>query len=66
MNETEAVLSEILAAAKRLDCAPSTLCLRAVNNSRIPKMLAGNKSVTLKTLTRLRAYIAEASRENAA
>lgn len=58
MTETEALLIEIKDAAARMGIEPSTLCVRAVENSRIPKMLATNKTVTLKTLTRLREFIA--------
>ena len=57
MSASLELLAEIEKGAKALGIAPSTLCQRAVNNGWIVKRLQDNRSVTLETANKIRAYI---------
>jgi len=54
---TQAILNEIRAGARQLGIAPSTLCLRALNNTKLVRRLERGGTLTVDTLDRLRKYL---------
>ncbi len=59
-------LDEIRSAAARLGFTPKTLCQKAVRNHRLVDRLEAGERVTLQTVTRFRAFVAETDSKNAA
>lgn len=57
MSTSNTILAEIQRAAERLKMAPSTLCQRAVGNSKLPVRLAEGRTVTLETVEKIRAFV---------
>ncbi len=56
--ETETDILDLIkreAAARGI--APSTLCLRALDDSQLPKRLARGGTMTVRSLSKLRAYL---------
>jgi hypothetical protein len=59
MTAQEEFLAEIEAFLSRTGMAPSTLGLRAVNNGKlVAQVRADDRSITLKTVDRVRAFMA--------
>lgn len=56
--DSHTLLREIETAAAGLGITPATLCQRSVLNSHIPNRLAAGGSVTVRTLSRIRDYVA--------
>lgn len=59
-------LDEIRTAAARLGFTPKTLCQKAVRNHRLVDRLEAGERVTLQTVTRFRAFVAQAENSEVA
>ena len=59
MSDSADLLRDIKIGARALKIAPTTLCLRAVGNAHIVARLKADKTVTMKTASRIREYIAD-------
>lgn len=56
-TDTSFLLDRIEEAAAQRGIAPSTLCQLAVKNSKLPTRLQEGKSITLRTLGKLEAWM---------
>lgn len=61
MVRSRELLDEIKIGAAALGIAQSTLCQRALRNTRLIKRLEDGQSVTVETVEKLRTYIREHS-----
>ena len=58
MQKTD-IIKEITDYSLKVGLSSATVCRRAVGNSRLPARLQAGQSCTIRTLEKLRAYMAE-------